>query len=687
MPSEEPGMGQVPPELRALDNSFATATFSAAGKLLRANERFRQLFGGAGRAGRPIGDPFAFGKGTNRKYRLSAGVTQNEEFLCTDVNGQRVWIDAMLTPMIGEKGSIEEVVFIASDVTDHKLKQAGLQGQIEAINRSQCVLTLAMDGTILDANQQMLTVLDYKLEEIRGKNHQMFMAQIDANSQEYANFWSDLCSGTFRSGMYKRFGKAGKEIWLQATYNPILDLNGNPTRVSTIATDVSSNVALAEAYEDAVRKSQHDTATALPNRARLSTFINTTLSVEKAQLTVLYIDIDRFKSINDTLGHHVGDCVLGEVADRLRRALKGDQMVARIGGDEFVIAAPGLPPERLEPFCQGLLEVAREPIRNENEDLTISLSIGVAVAPADGKTPDELLQAADTALYQAKQDGRDCYRFYAHALNDRIRADGSMADEMRRGIEAGEFYLEYQPRFDTLTGRIRCLEALVRWAHPEHGLISPGEFIAVAERSGLIVPLGDWILHTACRQATTWPGAAVSVNVSPIQFKDGGFTDVVKDALAQSGLEAERLEIEITEGVLLEDAVRAREMLQALKALGATLAMDDFGTGYSSLSYLQQFPFDIIKIDRKFIADLETNEGGRAIVQAILGLGRALGMSVTAEGVETDEQLAILVRDRCQEVQGFLFSRPLMPEKVDELFDRLAELEVSEPSERKALNM
>ena len=692
MRNNEPELGQVPSELRALEKSFVTAVFSADGRLLRSNERFGDLFGhltaprkeATGRDSLPqeqrSGDTRQGGEG------LFAGPTQYDEIRCTTSDDHPVWINAALTPMIRGDGTVAEVVLIASDITEDKLRQTDLEGQIQAISRSQCLLTMAIDGTILDANEQMLSLLEYSREEVRGKNHRMLLSRSDANSEEYAKFWLKLRKGAFHSGMYRRYGKDGKEIWLQATYNPIFDLNGRPTKISKVATDVTSNIALSRAYEDAMRQSQHDTATALPNRARLSTFMNTALSVENARLTILYIDVDRFKSINDTLGHHVGDLVLGQVADRLRRALKSDQLVARIGGDEFVIAAPGLPANRIEPFCRRLLDLARKPIRHENREIEVSLSIGVATSPGDGTSPDELLQAADAALYRAKQDGRDCYRFHASELNERIRADGTLAQDMHRGMKAGQFFLEYQPRFDTGKGTIRCLEALIRWNHPVHGLINPGDFIALAERSGLIVPLGNWILKTACQQAAAWPGVSVSVNVSPIQFKEEALPGMVQDALSQAGLPAERLEIEITEGVLLEDAERARRVLKELKALGIRLAMDDFGTGYSSLSYLQKFPFDVIKIDQRFIADLETDENGRAIVQAILGLGKALGMAVTAEGVETEEQLAILMRDRCHEVQGFLFSRPLAAEKVNELLDRCSALAASETPALKVVN-
>jgi EAL domain-containing protein (putative c-di-GMP-specific phosphodiesterase class I) len=307
-------------------------------------------------------------------------------------------------------------------------------------------------------------------------------------------------------------------------------------------------------------------------------------------------------------------------------------------------------------------------------ELSVGVSIGVAMSPSDGTTPDELLRAADAALYKSKENGRGQYSFFSTDMNCKVAVQRQMTEGMRNSLAAGEFYVEYQPRFDARARHIRSVEALVRWAHPERGRISPAEFIPLAEQNGLIVPLGDWIMRTACQTAMSWHGIGVSVNVSPVQFRDAGFVQKVRDCLEETGLEPSLLELEITEGVLLEDAERAIELLKELKKVGVTLAMDDFGTGYSSLSYLRNYPFDVIKIDRSFISDLDRKESARPIVQAILGLGRALGISVTAEGVETNEQLAILTADQCNEVQGFLLARPLRAEQVSELLQEMPEL-------------
>jgi EAL domain-containing protein (putative c-di-GMP-specific phosphodiesterase class I) len=298
------------------------------------------------------------------------------------------------------------------------------------------------------------------------------------------------------------------------------------------------------------------------------------------------------------------------------------------------------------------------PIHHDKRTLAVGLSVGVAVAPGDGHTPDELLRCADVALYRSKGNGRGSYSFFAADANERIAATRHLAEDMRHGIKAGQFFLEYQPRFNARTRKIQSVEALVRWTHPERGRIEPSDFIPVAEKSGLIVPLGEWVLRAACQAALAWPDIGVSVNISPVQFRGTDLAETIDAVLAETGLLPERLELEITEGVLLEDEERAHAVLDALKARGVRLAMDDFGTGYSSLNFLRGFPFDTIKIGRRFISDLEGHEGGRAIVQAILGLGKALGMAVTAQGVETAGQLLRLSLDECLAVQGFLLARP-----------------------------
>jgi len=663
----------VAAELRALNQAFATARYSPTGAITDANPHFARLTGyrrdelvGRG-AALFAPDSDARQQSLGLWEALRAGETREETARFITKSGHEIWLHSRYIPLADAAGAVVEIVQIASAATE---RQTDLQSQIDAIDRSTSIAVFALDGTILDANENFRTMIGYPLEELQGEHHSMLVERHAVTSKEYDAFWETLRSGAYHSGMYKRLGKDGREIWIQASYNPVLGPSGKPTKVIKYAVDVTSNVALAEAFEDAKRQAHHDSATSLPNRVKLSAFLEANLAGPAGNMVVFYIDLDRFKALNDVYGHQVGDRVLAELADRMRRLLRDDQMIARVGGDEFVIAAPGMPADAIERFCKHLFETVTAPIHHEGQEIITGISMGIATAPADGASPDEILRAADAALDRSKQNGRNQYTFYATEMNARSAAQRRLAEDLRQGLSAGQFFLEYQPRFDTESGRIRSAEALIRWAHPERGRVSPGEFIFLAERNGLIVPLGDWIMRTACKTAAGWGGIGISVNVSPAQFRDPTLIDKVKHSLHDSGLPGHLLELEITEGVLVDDASRAARILNELKSLGVKLALDDFGTGYSSLSYLRNFPFDVIKIDRSFIHDLDSGPSARSIIQAIVSLGKALGLTVTAEGVETEAQHATLAADGCNEVQGFLLARPMGSEQVQGLINQ-----------------
>ncbi|WP_193227566.1 sensor domain-containing protein [Aureimonas psammosilenae] len=657
-------------QIAAIHKSQAVVSFGLDGKVLDANDNFLDMMGYRyvevlGRHHRMFQHPGDRDTQTSAAFwrELGEGRHQAGEFLQIGKNGREVWLQATFNPIFDLNGRPFKIVEYAVDITDEKLRRADYQGQIEAIGKSQGVVTLSLDGTILEANENILAALGYDAEELRGQHHSMLVTPEAVGSDDYAKLWRKLRAGEFHSGMIERVGKSGRRVWLQATYNPILDPKGQPFKVVKFATDVTKNVALAEAFEDAKRQAQLDSVTGLPNRARLMSFLGSALNHSTARFSLFYLDLDRFADVGEALGHEGADGVLAEIADRLRRFIEDDQIVARVGNSEFVIAGPDQENDETEAFCDRLLAAIAVPVRFKNREFALSASLGIAVAPDDAREADELLRCADLALSRAKEEGGARYRFHSAERNARSAADRRTIDEMRRSIALGQFFLEYQPRYDTNNRTVRSVEALVRWLHPERGRISPAEFIPLAERSGLVGPLGEWILRTACRTIAPMSGIGVSVNVSPVQFRDDRFCDVVASALAEAGMEGSRLELEITEGVLMEDAERARHMIGQLKSLGVKLAMDDFGTGYSSMSYLCDFPFDVIKIDRRFISNMEDG-GGRAVVQAILGLGKALGLDVTAEGVETNEQLAMLTRDQCREVQGFLLARPMSEEAL-----------------------
>jgi diguanylate cyclase (GGDEF)-like protein len=406
----------------------------------------------------------------------------------------------------------------------------------------------------------------------------------------------------------------------------------------------------------------HDALTDLPNRSRLYQQLRQTLTRLKRgeQVAVFGLDLDRFKDVNDAYGHAVGDLLLKAVAGRLRQCIRDTDMVARLGGDEFAIMqASTSQPIDATSLASRLIEIIGAPYKLAGDQVTVELSIGIALAPGDGLDPDQLLKNADMALYRAKSDGHGLYRFFEPEMDARMQARRKLEIDLRNAVANSEFELFYQPLVDMRTEQITGFEALIRWHHPARGMIQPLEFISVAEETGLIVPIGDWVLRQACAEAATWPsGVKIAVNLSPIQFKNKGLLLSVVSALAASGLSATRLELEITESALLYDGDATFAILDELRALGVRISMDDFGTGYSSLSYLRKFPFDKIKIDQSFIFDMSEHNDSLAIVRAVIAMGSGLGIATTAEGVETAAQFKQLKLEGCTEVQGYLFSPP-----------------------------
>jgi diguanylate cyclase (GGDEF)-like protein len=416
---------------------------------------------------------------------------------------------------------------------------------------------------------------------------------------------------------------------------------------------------------------RHDALTELPNRVLLKERLE--LAVARARLgeftAVHLLDLDHFKNVNDTLGHPVGDNLLRAVTDRLRRLVGETDTIARMGGDEFAIVQVGLKqPADAAGLAQKVIEVVREPHEIDGHQVVAGTSVGIAIGPTDGVGPDQLIRNADLALYRAKGDGRGIFRFFEAEMDAHMKARRRMEHDLRKALVAGEFELYYQPLVNLERNEISGCEALIRWRHPEKGMISPADFIPLAEENGFIVPLGEWAIREASRTATIWPEhIKIAVNLSPVQFKSPGLVQAVLGALATSGLQPRRLELEITERVLLDDNAATLATLHHLRALGVRVVMDDFGTGYSSLSYLQSFPFDKIKIDRSFIKEVADRKSAVDIVRAMAALASGLGMATTAEGVETKEQLDAVKAEGCTEMQGFLFSRPLPAQEVEHL--------------------
>ncbi len=416
----------------------------------------------------------------------------------------------------------------------------------------------------------------------------------------------------------------------------------------------------------------HDPLTGLPNRALLAEQLElaiATMKLGEQPLALLYLDLDHFKDVNDTLGHAAGDALLRAVSQRLLGCLRGDAMVARMGGDEFALWISDLDAAGASILAQRIISAMAEPIAVAGHRVFVGTSIGITVFPDDGDQVGTLLSNGDIAMYRAKQDGRNCFHLFDKQLNEQVRRRASLEQALHEAVPLEQVAVAYQPQVELATGRIIGVEALLRWNHPGHGAVGPDEFVPIAERSGLINNIGAWVLHESCRQVVAWsnaglPPIGVAVNLATAQFKGSDVPRLVAEVLEATGLSPSRLELEITETGVMQDIRNAAEVLRALAALGVTLAIDDFGTGYSSLSYLRKLPVDKIKIDRSFVSDVAANEDAAAIAKAIVGLAHSLRLSVIAEGVETEEQAKFIRETGCAYAQGFLYGRPQPPDAL-----------------------
>ena len=473
-------------------------------------------------------------------------------------------------------------------------------------------------------------------------------ALTSADPQQLANL---RCTYRDQNGQNRYCRISARAIWY----------DDKPSGFRGTASDITDEV---DAHARIQHLSLHDPLTGLANRNKLARHLEQALlrGTDSPPLSLLLLDLDNFKPINDSLGHAAGDAVLQEVATRLRDTTRDGDLVARLGGDEFIVVLSGMDNRNeIDRFCARLISLLQQPITFDSQPLHVGASIGVAQTRTQGFDAGELIRCADIALYQAKADGKNTWRYFAAEMNQQIQYRRQLENDLRRALRNQEFELHYQPRYRLSDRRIVAVEALLRWQHPQEGLLGPDTFIPLAEQSDIIVALGRWVLREACRTAHDWPAdILVSVNLSPAQFLRSDVVADVREILLETAFPAQRLELEITENVMLNDIEGALGTMLSLKELGVRLNMDDFGTGYSSLGYLRTYPFDSIKIDKRFISGLNNNGGSdRAVVQAIINLGEAMGLTVTAEGVESEQQLKALKNDRCHEVQGYYMSRPV----------------------------
>ena len=535
-------------------------------------------------------------------------------------------------------------------------------------NMSQGVLLFDSGTRLVVCNQRYIEMYGLSQEVTKPGctlrdliDHRILAGTFSGDSEEYiARLLENIRSGkTFNSTVTLSDGRI-----ISIVRKPIADGGW-----LAIHEDITERQGAAEQI---ARMARHDALTDLPNRVTFRERLQYELKrVKRGEcLAVLCLDLDQFKSINDTLGHPIGDELLKIIADRLRGCVRGPDTVARLGGDEFAIIMTQMQdPSDATALSRRIRGSITKPYQINGHQVITDISIGISIAPTDGIEPDILLKNADMALYGAKADGRGTYRFFEQDMDTRMKARRELEMDLRKALQNKEFELHYQPLVTLKTNEISAFEALLRWNHPTRGLTSPAEFIPIAEETGLIISIGEWVLKTACQEAANWPDyVKVAVNLSPSQLNNRNLVMLVRGALSESGLSARRLQLEITETVLLQNTFSTLATLHELRKFGVQIAMDDFGTGYSSLSYLRSFPFDKIKIDRSFIQDLSNGREPLAIVHAIAGLAKGLNMIATAEGVETQQQLDALLAIGCNEMQGYLFSRAVPAKDLGQFF-------------------
>jgi diguanylate cyclase (GGDEF)-like protein/PAS domain S-box-containing protein len=559
------------------------------------------------------------------------------------------------------------LIEVHRDITDARLAEAraeaARQELIEkqyAIDQAVIVAVTDLRGRITYANDNFCKISGYSRAELLGQDHRILNSGKHSKAF-FREMYRCIARGKVWRGEFCNKSKSGSLYWVDSVITPQLGVDGKPIAYMAIRIDIT---ARKHAEAQISHAATHDALTGLANRAALLERTNEALAHMQKQLgalTVHMLDLDGFKHVNDTLGHDAGDKLLKELARRLKSSLRETDIVARLGGDEFAIIQTDTTNQREDAIELAVrtLELVAEPFHLDGQDVSIGTSIGIALAPANGTDAAELLKKADLALYRAKSEGRNSFSFFDEDLSEKAITRLRLVNDMRAALSRNEFELHYQPLFDTKTSRPCGMEALVRWRHPVAGLLYPDSFISIAEETGLMEPLGQWILQRACADAASWPeGIKVAVNLSAGQFRSSALFDVILCALVESGLPPERLELEITESLLLQDKESNVLVIQQLKNIGITIALDDFGTGYASLSYLLLFPFDKIKIDKSFTQGLLTRTDCMAVVASILTLARGLEIAVTAEGVETNPQFELLRAHGVNYVQGYLFGRP-----------------------------
>ncbi len=609
--------------------------------------------------------------------RVLSGAQEYAEYntlhLCKD--GSLFPVEVRLSKAPGEAGR-HLLIAMARDIgerTQAEEKYRLLAAVVECT--AEGVLISDTENRIVAVNKAFTRITGYDEAEVLGQNPNLLRSGRH-EADFYDRLWQALREhGVWEGELWDR-RKNGEVFPTWSTISAVLDGQRRVTNYVSVFSDIST---LKQSQQQLDYLAHHDPLTHLPNRLLLNDRLDHALHRahrDGHQVAVLFLDLDRFKNVNDSLGHPVGDELLQAAAKRIQQAIREDDTVARLGGDEFIIVMEDIHEvQHVAVLAQKLMDAFAAPFPVQGHELHLTLSMGVSLYPRDGQDSATLIRNADAAMYRAKEEGRNDYQFYTEALTTAVFARLTLEAALRQALDGDQLVVHYQPQYHLGTGRLCGAEALVRWQHPELGLMAPDKFIPLAEETGLIVRLGDWVLRHACRQARAWREAGlglerISVNVSGLQFQRGDIVSSVLQALEDSWLEARHLELEITESFIMQKAELAISMLDTLKAIGVSIAIDDFGTGYSSLSYLKRLPIDKLKIDRSFVRDIPQDGNDAAITQAVLALGHSLQLAVVAEGVETAEQRDFLRALKCTEAQGYLYSRPLPAEEFERMLAR-----------------
>jgi diguanylate cyclase (GGDEF)-like protein/PAS domain S-box-containing protein len=599
------------------------------------------------------------------------------EYRIRHASGEMRWVWESGTGIFDDAGDLIAIEGIIQDITARKessqaLREAERRYYNLFENAIEGIFRTTVDGQYLDANPALARIYGFDspfdlITSLKDIGNQLY---VDPSTRETftALVRARGSVSGFESQVYRR---SGEIIWISENARAVFDEDAELVCYEGTVEDITERKLYQARIE---QQANYDTLTGLANRSLLNDRLQTAIRTAAGygtRLAVVFVDLDRFKFINDSLGHHVGDELLRAMAERLKSSVRDSDTVARLGGDEFVLLINGhREPDAVAAVLERMLSDISQPWTIPQGDFNVTCSMGVALFPDDGDNADTLLKHADSAMYRAKEKGRNNFQFFTAELNALIRERFELENKLRRALERRQFSLQYQPRIDLRTGRVVGVESLLRWHAGGIEVARPAQFVPVAEEIGLIVPIGKWVLETACAQNKAWqnaglPPVVISVNVSPRQFRHDGLIQTISEILATTGLDARYLEIELTESAVMHDAEQFIAMLTELKRLGVSISLDDFGTGYSSLSYLKRFPVDRLKVDRSFVLDIATDSDDATIVKAIIALGHNLGLKVVAEGVETAEQLEFLLVNQCDELQGFYFGAPMSAEAIE----------------------